>query len=83
VVFGCPVVAPVVGASADAGTVPNWGLAEIQFAGNSPAGTTGPPGIVVPPGTLNPRLARFITVPRSPVMDTGTVPDAPVPTPLK
>src|SRR4029079_13346205 len=63
--------------------VPNWGLAEIQFAGNSPAGTTVPPAIVVPPGTLNPRLARFITVPRSPLMDTGTVPDGPVPTPLK
>src|ERR1041385_8454179 len=62
--------------------VPNWGLAEIQFAGNSPDGTTGPPGIVVPPGTLNPRLARFMTVPRSPLIVTGTVPDGPLPTPL-
>src|SRR5262252_10338901 len=62
--------------------VPNWGLAEIQFAGNCPAGTTGPPAMVVPPGTLNPRLARFITVPRSPLIVTGTVPDGPPPTPL-
>ena len=61
----------------------------IQFAGNNPAGTTTLDGMLLPlfpPGTLNPKLARFKTVPRSPdTIDaaTLTVPVAPVPVPLK
>jgi len=60
------------------------GLAVIQFAGNSPAGTTELAGIVLPlfpPGTLNPRLARLSTVAAF-SGNARTVPDAPLPIPL-